>query len=77
MTLSNTIPIPMVLIMTEKWVSGRRRKGRTARRSRSSPSRPETAIAAGGVTIEAAAFITAGGKVKICKMPLVTNGETA
>ena len=26
---------------------------------------------------EAAAFITAGGKVKICKMPLVRDAETA
>lgn len=26
---------------------------------------------------EAAAFVTAGGKVKICKVPLVTDGETA
>ena len=26
---------------------------------------------------EAAAFVNAGGKVKICKMPLVTDDETA
>ena len=26
---------------------------------------------------EAAAFVTAGGKVKICKMPLVTDAERA
>ena len=26
---------------------------------------------------EAAAFVTAGGKVKICKLPLVTDAETA
>lgn len=26
---------------------------------------------------EAAAFVTAGGKVKICKVPLVRDGETA
>ena len=26
---------------------------------------------------EAAAFVTAGGKVKICKRPLVTDAETA
>lgn len=26
---------------------------------------------------EAAAFVTAGGKVKICKVPLVTDAETA
>jgi hypothetical protein len=26
---------------------------------------------------EAAAFVAAGSKVKICKMPLVTDGQTA